>query len=84
MYSKRGPKPVDKSAIRAWKNQKDFASRGTLTQLANALGIAPAAVSKWPYVPRDRLAATAAFFGVEPKDLRPDLFDPWSKLKGNI
>lgn len=80
---KPGPRPIDRRAVEAWRTQRQFMSRGTLTQLADYLSIRLPAVSKWPYVPRGRLAETAEFLGVEPSQLRPDLYParmPWNDL----
>lgn len=82
MQKKRGPSPVHPTAYYAWKRHKPLA-RGGVKALAEHLNISTPAVSKWPYVPRERLDAVAAFLHLEPGDLRPDL-DPFSALtKGN-
>lgn len=74
---KPGPKPRPIIAKAAWQAYRPK----PLKPLAETLGISLPAVSKWPYVPRERLDATAAFLNVEPRDLRPDLFPPpWKNL----
>jgi len=82
--TKRGPKPRPR-AIQAWQTQRDFLSPGTLRDLAAALRVTGPAVSKWPYVPRRRVRDVATFLGLQPHDLRPDLYqpDPWTTLKGH-
>ncbi len=76
MTKKRGPKPVDRRALKAWKKYRPASP----ALLAERLKVTPPAVSKWPYVPRDRLDDVAEFLGVEPRELRPDLFPPWAGL----
>jgi DNA-binding transcriptional regulator YdaS (Cro superfamily) len=73
--SKTGPKPVDPRAIRAWKKHRPTSPM----LLAMALEITGPAVSKWRYVPKDRVAAVAQQLGLKPEDLRPDLL-PWEQL----
>jgi pyruvate kinase len=47
--------------------------RGTVTRIAQALNISPAAVSQWQRVPAERVGEIATLLGVAPEELRPDL-----------
>lgn len=71
---KRGRKKADPRAYRAWRKHKP----AQIKDLAKALTITTAAVSKWPYVPEARHVAVANFLGLSMADLRPDLYDPWT------
>ncbi len=53
-----------------------LARRGTVTRIAAALGISPAAVSQWQRVPPERVAQLAGLLGLPPHKLRPDLHAP--------
>jgi pyruvate kinase len=50
-----------------------LARRGTLTRIASALGISPAAVSQWQRVPAERVEELSRLLGLPPHRLRPDL-----------
>lgn len=82
--TKRGPKPVPPSAVKAWKKVRSNFLHGTIKHLARHLGVKPPAVSKWPYVPDARVPTVAQFLGVEPWQLRPDIYappaSPWADL----
>lgn len=77
-------KPADPRAVKAWRKYKPnfFGTRTDkhIRALAKHVGVTQAAVSKWNQVPDFRLKATAEFLGVEPRELRPDLFPPWAGL----
>ena len=45
-----------------------------LSALARHLGVSRQGVADWPQVPEDRHTAVAAWLGIEPRDLRPDLY----------
>lgn len=47
---------------------------GGCSALARALGISPAAVSQWPRAPAHWLPRLASLSGVQPQELRPDLY----------
>ena len=49
-----------------------LARRGTVTRIAQALNISPAAVSQWQRVPAERVGEIAALLEVSPEELRPD------------
>lgn len=76
-------RPADPRAIRAWQQHKpNFFGTHTdkhIRALAKHLGITQGAVSKWKQVPDYRLEETAAFLGLHPSDLRPDI-DPFEAL----
>lgn len=48
--------------------------RGATKRLAEGLGISTAAISQWERVPKERVQRAAEILGVEPSDLRPDLY----------
>lgn len=48
--------------------------RGATKRLAEGLGISTAAISQWERVPKDRVVRAAEILGVEPEELRPDLY----------
>ncbi len=50
-----------------------LARRGTVKQIAAALGISTAAVSQWKRIPEDRVAEIAKALNLAPESLRPDL-----------
>ncbi|MFM7692182.1 MAG: pyruvate kinase, partial [Alphaproteobacteria bacterium] len=50
-----------------------LARRGTVKQIAAALGISTAAVSQWKRVPEDRVSEIAKALNLAPESLRPDL-----------
>lgn len=50
--------------------------RGKVSDLARALGITPSAISQWSDVPADKVVKVAEYIGVEPSELRPDMFAP--------
>lgn len=76
IHNRRGRPRVDPRAREAWARYRPTRQK----DLADALGITQAAVSKWPFVPEARVADVARWLGVQPEDLRPDLADPWSAL----
>ena len=49
-----------------------------VSSVAEQMNMSQPGVSKWVQVPEDRMHATASFLGVEPRELRPDLFPPWA------
>jgi pyruvate kinase len=50
-----------------------LARRGTVKQIAAALGISTAAVSQWKRIPEDRVPDIAKALNLPPESLRPDL-----------
>lgn len=72
--NRRGRKRGGLRAREAWKLHKP----ARIKDLAAVLDITVPAVSKWPYVPKARHEAVAAYLNVLPADLRPDLYDPWT------
>lgn len=44
-----------------------------LSALARSLSLSRQAVTSWTQVPEDRHIAVAAWLGIEPRELRPDL-----------
>jgi len=50
-----------------------LARRGTVKQIAAALGISTAAVSQWKRIPEDRVSEIAKALNLPPASLRPDL-----------
>lgn len=76
-----GRPKADRRAVKAWQEHRQKAR--PLKTFAEYLGISQPAVSKWQQVPVIRLQETAAFLGVEPSALRPDLYParmPWNDL----
>lgn len=75
-----GRRQAEPSAVKAWNRHRPKAVR----PLAAYLEISQPAVSKWKQVPFDRLDKTAEFLGLQPIDLRPDLYAaarmPWNNL----
>lgn len=60
-----------KTPEQAWAEHR---SSVNLSKLADHLGISRMAVSQWPIVPAGRFIVVAAWLGIEPRDLRPDLY----------
>lgn len=56
-----------------------FERAGSLTNVANHLGISRAAVSVWKRVPLRHLRAIVKLTGIAPEQLRPDVFGGWEK-----
>ncbi|MCA3281721.1 MAG: pyruvate kinase [Roseomonas sp.] len=50
-----------------------LARRGTVKQIAAALGISTAAVSQWKRIPEDRVSELSKALNLPPESLRPDL-----------
>ena len=50
--------------------------RNRTKEVADLLGISPAAVSRWTQVPAERAHAIASAFGIELSTIRPDLWPP--------
>ena len=68
----KGRKRPPEIAKRVWNTYR----RSNYTaQLAKALGISKAAVSKWQQVPEDRLDVVAEIMEIPRGVLRPDLLD---------
>lgn len=44
--------------------------------LSRVLGCSPQAISKWQRIPAERVLAVAEAAGMNPSDLRPDLYPP--------
>lgn len=74
---KNGRPPMDDRAVAAWRHYRHQIV--STRSLAKHLGVSQPAVSKWQQVPKERLAAVAAYIGVPAYALRPDL-DPFSAL----
>lgn len=51
-----------------------FSKRGTITKVANGLGITVAAVSLWKRVPVDRVCAVERITDIPRHKLRPDIY----------
>lgn len=66
----------------AWQRYRPVPGTKGRAKLAKALGIQQANINMWRAVPEKHLNAVASFLDVEPKILRPDLFDPFESLKG--
>jgi DNA-binding transcriptional regulator YdaS (Cro superfamily) len=49
---------------------------GSMTALADGLGITPQAVAKWGYVPAARCLDVERLTGVSRHKLRPDIYGP--------
>ncbi len=49
--------------------------RGANKSIAEACGISTAAVSQWNRVPRRHVEAVARVTGIDPQQLRPDMFE---------
>lgn len=47
-----------------------------MAELARQLGITRGAVAQWDRVPGERLFEVSRITGLEPKDIRPDMFAP--------
>lgn len=62
-----------KTPEQAWAEQRKTAN---LPRLAKHLAIKRQAPYGWKAVPPTRCLAVAAFLGVKPSDLRPDLYPP--------
>lgn len=77
--------PVSEQAKIAWQRYRPLPGTGGRARLAKALGIRQPNLNTWRAVPERHLNTVASFLGVEPKILRPDLFDPFEALnpKGN-
>ncbi len=73
-----GRPPVDPQAVTAWRKYRNKAR--PFKPLALHLEISEPAVSKWKQVPEAQLPSVAAYLGVQPADLRPDLYPPWATL----
>jgi pyruvate kinase len=52
------------------------AERGRLTKLAIALRVTPGAIAQWRKVPAERVKSVSQVTGIEPHNLRPDIFEP--------
>jgi DNA-binding transcriptional regulator YdaS (Cro superfamily) len=51
---------------------------GNAVKLATELGISRQAVSRWTKIPMRHLATISEFTGMQPHELRPDVFGPKS------
>lgn len=52
------------------------ANRGEQSRLAAHLGLSPSTISQWKAVPAEHVRKVAAFTGLDPAELRPDIFGP--------
>ena len=52
------------------------ATRGLAVRVAEACGIARAAVYQWDKVPIERVHEVAEVIGMTPEQIRPDIFKP--------
>lgn len=55
-----------------------FERAGSLSSVANHLGITRAAVSVWKKIPLRHVRAIAALTGLPPEQIRPDIYAGWS------
>jgi DNA-binding transcriptional regulator YdaS (Cro superfamily) len=53
---------------------------GNAVKLATELGISRQAVSRWTKIPMRHLATISEFTGMQPHELRPDVFGPKSTV----
>lgn len=51
------------------------ANRGKQQELATLLGLGASTVSQWQNVPAEHVRKVAAFTGIAPAVLRPDIFE---------
>jgi DNA-binding transcriptional regulator YdaS (Cro superfamily) len=65
------------SQFRSPATQRAIKKAGGVRALAAALGITPASVCEWPYIPIDRLVAVERLTGIDRAKLRPDLKYLW-------
>lgn len=65
------PKPPELMAV--------FERAGSLSNVAAHLGISRAAVSVWRKIPLRHVRAIAAFTGLPPEKLRPDIYGGWGQ-----
>lgn len=78
MTTAKGGRPqIDRRARTAWQKHSRRLRRRK-AELARQLGITVAAVCNWSAVPERHLDQVAAYIGVAPAVLRPDLDDPWN------
>lgn len=55
---------------------KTVKKAGGPVALSRALGCSPQAISRWRRIPAERVLAVAEAAGMNPSDLRPDLYPP--------
>jgi DNA-binding transcriptional regulator YdaS (Cro superfamily) len=59
------------TALKRYLDEK----RGRRSQLAEALGINPAAIAQWEKVPAERMGDVSRETGIPLEELRPDIFE---------
>ena len=84
IHPNKGGRPkADLRAVKAWAKHRP---KG-IGELAAHLKISQPGVSKWAQVPEPRVPEVAQFLGLEPWQLRPDIYappaSPWAELSTN-